>query len=208
MQINPTKITNFERSDAELQAFWLFCIFVAGKNADRAGRCVGKLLSHSQAQYPNTPFSYLASLGETGIHNVLVCHRVGQYARITRAILESLSLDLRDASAEELQGVFGVGPKTARFFILHSRRSVNVAVLDTHILRWMREHGIEDAPKSTPPRAKYAHFESLFLCLANVYFPHLSTAEVDLLIWCQYSGRFDGEEFPEPVLPAELQSYS
>ena len=36
MEIVPTSITNFERSDRQLQAFWLFSMFVAGKNSDFA----------------------------------------------------------------------------------------------------------------------------------------------------------------------------
>lgn len=208
MQIIPTKITDYSRTDAELQAFWLFCIFVAGKNADHAGRCVAKVLAKvgrpdAWGITHETPFALLNHLGETGIHNLLLVHRVGQYTRVTRAILESLHLDLRTASIEDLEKVFGVGPKTARFFVLHSRAGACVAVLDTHILRWLREHDVEDAPKSTPNRKHYARFEATWLTLYPFYFPCCTPAEADLLIWCQYSGRFDGEDFPEPRLPGE-----
>jgi len=198
MRIVPTQITNYNRTDAELQAFWLFCILVAGKNADTAAGVLGRMLQ--EVPEGSTPFEYLRSLGSIALRNSLVAHRAGQYARVTRAIEESLSLDLRTASIEDLEGIFGVGPKTARFFVLHSRPGVRVAVLDTHILKWLRDHH-EFAPKSTPGRRQYAELERAFLRLADAYFPGVAIADVDLLIWCEVSGRLEG--VPEPELPAE-----
>ena len=32
--IDPKDITNYSRTDSELQSFWIFCILVAGKNSD------------------------------------------------------------------------------------------------------------------------------------------------------------------------------
>ena len=30
----PADITNYNRTDVELQTFWLFCVLIAGKNSD------------------------------------------------------------------------------------------------------------------------------------------------------------------------------
>lgn len=194
----PTQITNYNRTDAELQAFWLFCIMVAGKNADTAARVISRLLQ--EVPEGSTPFEYLKSLGSIALRNSLVAHRAGQYARITRAIEESLNLDLRTATVEDLEKIFGIGPKTARFFLLHSRPNQRLAVLDTHILKWMRSHKVP-VPPSTPTRKHYDGFERVFLALADAYFPGVAIADVDLLIWCEVSGRLEG--VPEPELPAE-----
>lgn len=201
MQIVPTQITNYDRTDAELQAFWLFCVLVAGKNADGAARVIGRMLSNANIG-ERTPFDYLKQLGEIGIRNALVANRAGQYAGVTRAIVESLDIDLRTATVDRLESVFGVGPKTARFFLLHSRPGIEVAVLDTHVCKWLRDHSIKVPEHLT--RKHYVKIEPLFIALAKSNFPGMSIADIDLLIWCQYSGRFQGEDFPEPRVPGHL----
>lgn len=188
MPIDPVKITDFNRSDRELSLFWLFCIMVAGKNADQTAAKVAKLA----ASVPQDVdlFRWLAT--EPDLHNLLVAHRVGQYGRIKLAIEQSAELDLRTASVTQLQAVHGIGPKTARFFLLHSRPGVEVAVLDTHILRWMRERfGLVDLPTSTPSVTQYLRIEPVALNLMRATFPGLTIAEADLMIWATMSGRLE-----------------
>lgn len=193
--IKPTEITNFNRTDAELEAFWLFSLFVAGKNSDYAGRCLARIINRSDSVWDGlSPFEIFRTMTETQIRNVLVASKIGQYGRLTKAIQQSVNLDLRTCSLEDLLAVHGVGPKTARFFLLHSRRDAEHAVLDTHILSWLRSHGVEDAPKATPQNAKlYSQLEETFLRLAELWFPNVPLAEVDLLIWMQESGRLSDE---------------
>jgi thermostable 8-oxoguanine DNA glycosylase len=188
--IEPKSVTNFNRSDAELQTFWLFSIFVAGKNSDVASRCLARFLARF---HDKKPFEALGELGETGIRNHLVAHRVGQYDRITKALVDSIGLDLRSCSLEDLLAVRGVGNKTARFFLLHSRPDIKVAVLDTHVLKWMASKVPEDAiPKVTPTNPKiYQALEQKFLVLAGIYHPTTAIADLDLLIWTEQSGRLD-----------------
>ena len=87
MNIDPKNITNFSRTTAELQSFWLFSLFVAGKNSDYAAGCLARLLHKARFNEQN-PFDYLRELGETGIHNALVAAKVGQYSRLTKAIVQ------------------------------------------------------------------------------------------------------------------------
>lgn len=189
--IAPTAITNFNRTQDELETFWIFSILVAGKDSDITSRKVGQLLSRRDTL---TPFQYLRE-NENVIHNLLVANKVGQYGRIERALRESLNLDLRTASLADLMNVFGVGPKSARFFMLHSREHCDCAVLDVHILRWMRKRGVE-TPEQTPSGKKYLELERIFLSLARAEFPNVPTAQVDLLIWATESGRIT-EETPD-----------
>lgn len=199
--INPLRITNFKRTDTELQVFWIFCILVAGKNADNAARVIARILSRMPLE-EYTPFQCFRALGELGIRNALVAARAGQYDRVSRAIRESLDLDLRTASVEDLENIFGVGPKTARFFLLHSRPGMEVAVIDTHIRKFLNYH-LQDVPRHLS-RKQYAELEPVFISLAKAYFPGMAIADVDLLLWAQYSGRFDSEDaYPEPRLPME-----
>ena len=188
-------ITKTDRTDFELQMFWVYCICVAGKNADYASRVVGKMLS--QRPQEQSPFDYLTTEGEVALRNRLVAHKVGQYTRITRAIWESRELNLRECTHRMLEEIYGVGPKTARFFILHSRRDALVAVLDTHILRWLREvHGLDGIPLQTPQdRAHYHRVEIVALRMMRLDFPGVPLAEADMMIWSVMSGRSDGGDF-------------
>jgi thermostable 8-oxoguanine DNA glycosylase len=187
--INPTSITNFNRSTAEKQAFWIFCVLVAGRNSNFAAQKVAQLLQKS-AQLGVLPFEFFRSLGEVGLDNFLRAHRVGQYSRISQAIYGSLDLDLNICTLDSLLTIYGVGPKTARFFLLHTRQHEKYAVLDTHILKWLVSCGVEGVPTSTPQNQKtYKHFERVFLSLVEHRFPLLSLAQVDLIIWSEMSGR-------------------
>jgi len=185
--IKPTSITNFDRSDAELETFWIFCLVVAGKNSDWAAQKVLLLLSKRGAL---TPFQYLRQ-NQNALHNLLVANKVGQYTRMERAITQSLDVNLRTASVEELEGIFGVGPKTASFFLMHSRADFDGAVLDVHILRWLRDNGCEDAPIQTPSSnpVLYRRLSKLWSLLSAAKYPMTTPAERDLLIWAKYSGR-------------------
>jgi len=190
LTIDPKQITNFSRTTSELQAFFLFGLFCAGKNSDYASRCLSKLLHKSEG---DTPFEILKNLGETGIHNALVASKIGQYSRLTKAICQAVDLDLHSCSLEDLLNVHGVGQKTARFFLLHTRSNVKCAVLDTHILKFLRDNAV-DAPQNTPTSIKqYEMLEKQFLFLIDSHFPFMSVADVDLTLWKKYSGR--SEEF-------------
>ena len=187
----PTEITHYNRTDYELEVFWLFCILVAGKNSDTTSRVLARFLS--QLPEDQTPFEGIRELGEEGLHNLLVSHRVGQYNRITKAIWQSLDLDLRNCTREDLMNIYGVSHKTSRFFLLHSREFCEEIVLDTHILRWMREKcGVEDAPDNTPQNTeKYTALADLCKYLMKIHYPSMNLAAIDLLIWTQMSGRLD-----------------
>ena len=163
---------------------------VAGKNSDQTATKLGTMLSRC-VRDDELPFDWLRA-NEHSVHNVLVANRIGQYTRIERAIRESVNLDLRNASIKELESVYGVGPKTARFFVLHTRKNIRCAVLDTHILKWLKGKMPNiSIPSSTPSGEKYDSLERMFLVFANAEFPGLSVAEIDLLIWSKQSGRME-----------------
>ena len=198
--IDPKKITNFTRTQAELQSFFLFGLFCAGKNSDYAAKCLACLLVNRTG---DTPFQILKELGETGIHNALVASRIGQYGRLTKAVMDAVDLDLSTCTLEELMKVHGVGQKTARFFLLHTRPDCQCAVLDTHILKWLRDNQV-DAPQNTPTSVKqYKDLEEKFLFLANINFPFMSIADVDLILWMKYSGRLDDDKYSAPTFIGE-----
>jgi len=197
--MTPLTVTKFDRTEEELQYFWIYCIIVAGKNSDWASRTTGKLFRRKPQGM--LPFEFLRNEGH-GLHNTLIANRVGQYKRITEAIQQSYDIDLATCTIEDLEKIYGVGPKTARFFILHSRRDSECAVLDTHILRYLRDKKLSiKIPKVTPQnRSTYEQLSDLVISFIKMDFPNLSLAEADLLIWSNYSGRFNNDiKFAEDI---------
>jgi thermostable 8-oxoguanine DNA glycosylase len=187
--ITPTNITNYNRTQEELEEFALFTILVAGKKADQTAQKLDLFLSKRKefGAEDLSPFEFIEYLVRGSLLTpTLKSVKFGQYNRIFNAFKEITKhknrLDF--VTPYELEQINGIGSKTSRFFVLHSRANQNYAVLDTHILRWLRDHGV-DAPKSTPSGKKYEELEKRFLTYAREY--GIKPAELDLQIWTSYS---------------------
>lgn len=204
--IDPTDVTKFDRTDAELEEFFLFCCVVAGKTA----MVQAKLLEGFIQSLPcpeGTPFQRIFAQclsSKVTLIDRLRDSRLGQYNRLQRCFKQAVGTfsqdaltcsimgvmpcgrTLRDCTVEDLESIPGIGPKTARFFLLHTRENQKIAALDTHILHYMRDQGI-DTPKGTPGKgAKYRELEVKFVELAEA--SGMSIADFDLKVWRQYSG--------------------
>jgi thermostable 8-oxoguanine DNA glycosylase len=177
--IDPYKITNFKRSQEELEEFLLFAIAVAGKNATTTAAALERFLKLSRAK---TPFAKVKSMikRQTLIDNLKTAG-IGQYTRISKAYQAVLTLDLKRDPLEKFLAVKGIGPKTARFFLMHSRPNQNLAVIDVHIKRWLLEN--TDVPAS----ASYEEMEREFLTQAQKR--KISPADFDLMLWTQMRDR-------------------
>jgi thermostable 8-oxoguanine DNA glycosylase len=183
--VDPHQITNYNRSVEELQAFWLFAILAAGKKAVIQAQKLAEFLQPIENE-DIRPFEYLMGLTHlNALDDAIREHKLGQYNRVSRCFTESMRLDMEKVDVYDLERIYGVGPKTARFFLLHSREDEELAVLDTHILRWMREELGVNAPKTTPTGDKYAELEEIFLEHANSL--NISPADLDLSIWKRYT---------------------
>ena len=177
-------IENYSRSDEELIQFWHFSLFVRGKNAD----VQAKKLALFHDLLPPASFLTTPVVDPGRLHTALLTIRSGQYESLTRAIHEThermavVGSDfLRLSQPSDLESIAGVGPKTARYFIMYSRPNAQVAALDTHILRWLQEQGY-DAPKATPSSPDtYRRLEKAFLyeCERRGRAP----SDLDLDIW-------------------------
>jgi len=161
-------------NDYTLEKFLLTAVF-AGKWAHTQQAKLNQFLEDLQRVYPNwTPLKALARQRPDEIRLGLLMVRMGQYTRrtqtlaqLSRAVYPShgTPLDLHTCSPEALEKIHGLGMKTSRFFIMHSRKSPDYAVLDAHILAYMRTYGVADSiPKSTPTEPKeYARLEAAWL---------------------------------------------
>jgi len=191
--IDPTTITNYNRTEAELEEFLLFCIMVAGKNAKQTAKKLDSFLFGTLGIIsPLDWIQNLVNLEKNGISKnfpLMYCmkqHKLGQYNRLEQAFKGILQFkgNLKNVSVEELESVSGIGSKTSRFFVLHSRPDQQIAVLDTHILKWMYSQGY-DVPKATPRKDLYGKIEKDFL--TEAWKREKTPAEFDLEIWKSYA---------------------
>lgn len=183
--IDPTRITNFKRTKSELEELLLFCIIVAGKTASIQAKKLDLFLKDDISL---SPFQLLDSYLRKGILlDKIKEAKLGQYNRLEKAFAQVLNLDVFNCTVAELENIMGIGPKTARFYILHSRSNQQVAVLDTHLLKWLREELGLNAPKSTPNSKQYLILEKEFLSYCKEH--KKNPATLDLEIWNKYSSQ-------------------
>lgn len=189
--IDPKNITKFDNSTEELEETILWWILAAGKNAITASRCLEKFLVEIHDLFETKerkPFCCLRKLEKDQICNYLKKNGVGCYTNKSRSFFEiSRSyLDLKKCTAFELEKIYGIGMKTSRCFIIHSRKNAKYAGLDVHLLRYLKDQGY-DVPSQTPNKKNYLKLEKIFLDIVEK--AKMTVADFDLMIWKQYSGR-------------------
>lgn len=194
LMVNPTKITNFLLSHHETEEVLLFWVCAAGKNGTTAAKCLDSLLSTWQESASKTnlnpsPFDIIRHISHVGdLATEMKKNGIGCYNAKAKTFLSLVlkCMDLKKCTVEDLESIPGIGPKTARCFLIHSRPNQQYAGLDTHILKFLRDKGHE-VPKSTPTGKKYRELETVFL--KYVVESGMTVADFDLMIWNDYRNR-------------------
>lgn len=181
--IDPKNITNYNRTRVELEEFLLFAICVAGKSSSQIAPKINALCAEAK-DCGDTPLEYLAWIIHQGeLLGVLQQYKLGKYNTLVQSFKDILNLNLRSCTVDDLEACHGIGPKTARFFLLHSRPNQKFAVLDTHLLKYVREHIDPSAPKQTPSGKRYKDIEKKVLDNVQVD----NWADFDLGVWASYA---------------------
>lgn len=182
--IDPTTITNFNQTGAELEEVLLFWICVSGKTASVVARQLNDLLNSLKGK---SPFDKIKKVGENKLPELLKSFGIGCYNSKSKSLWQIVNadLDLRTCTVDDLEKIHGIGRKTSRCFIMHSRPDAQYAGLDTHALKFLRDKG-HNVPASTPASKRlYLEIEKLFL--EYVKKSKKSVAEFDLDIWRSYA---------------------
>ncbi len=201
--IDPSNVTNPARTEPELEEFLLFCVVVAGKNADQQARKLDRFLG------PRKPFAYIRASDREGTLDARLREvRLGKYSLLARSFRELArsGADLRRCGWEDLTRFPGIGIKTAKFFVLHSRRGEMHGVLDTHVLGWMRDHWepgsrrTSAVPRHSPQDpAHYRFWETVYFGMVSARHHAAAAGAVDwarfdLDLWKERRG--DGAALP------------
>jgi hypothetical protein len=196
--IDPSNVTHCSRSPAELEEFLLFCVVVAGKNADQQARKLERFLGG------RSPFAFIRRSDREGkLERRLRRVRMGKYSLLVRSFrqLSGSGIDLGTCTWEDLTRFPGIGLKTAKFFVLHSRAGEMHGVLDTHVLGWMRDRAASAAPRpiavprhSPQDPASYRFWETVYFGMVAAHRhgegkpPVTGWARFDLDLWKERRG--------------------
>lgn len=190
----------YDATDSQLQEFLLLSLFVAGKNAvvqqHKLNWFLERLREYIARDKDPDQVSWLQRIhriSDSDLEEHLRYCAAGQYTRLTTALswlahnVIEHGMDLRTCTRKDLCEVPGIGFKTASFFIIYTRRGMQYACLDTHILRWLREErGWEDCPKASPQAVtRYKYWEQIYLREAEAL--RRDPTELDFEIWLRYS---------------------
>lgn len=189
--IDPKKVTKYDRNETQLQEFLLYCVCVAGKKSEIETRKLDKFLSGA------SPFKLIRKLLKSssvifndGLMEHLSKNKIAPYKQRWNSFKDVATLlpdNLSEVTLDELQQVRGISTKTSRFFLTHSREDFDEPVLDTHILRYLKDVG-HDVPSSTPQNPNvYGKVASLFKKEADL--AEMSVTDFDLKVWTEYSYR-------------------
>ena len=172
---------------------------VAGKSAKFATNATKKFIAGAHSHEAAFDFTKRLIKDNILLGYLRAC-KVGNYTKVNKAFRELVeaNLDLLTCTVEQLEAIHGIGPKTARFFIMWTRGEQNLAALDVHVLRWLAYLGY-DVPAQTPTGAKYMEIQTVFLNEAEAR--GMGARELDAKVWeyCSQGGHKDGE------WPAELK---
>lgn len=190
--IDAINVTNFNQTRSQLQEFILFWIAAAGKNGVVAARSIhnflkdAKRISGCRSKYP---FEIVKALGKDRLSEVLKRNGIGCYSMTHKGgtiwQIANSGIDLKNCTLDELESIKGIGFKTSRCFMIHSRLFPGVAGIDTHALKRLRDEGYQNVPLSTPTsRREYLKWEREFVKLQEN--SGKSMAEFDLDNWNRY----------------------
>jgi hypothetical protein len=184
--IDPTAITKYDRTHAELEELLLNAITFAGKNARQQAQKMHALFGGQK----KSPFALIRGWTKSKtLTKQLKQVRIGKYILLSKSFTELAHsrIDLAVCTVEDLEAFPGIGAKTARLFVLHSRKGQEFAVIDTHMLKEMRALNMTTL-RTTPAGKKYSELEKKLVT-------HLKKngiedfAEYDLNVWKKYALR-------------------
>lgn len=180
---NPLDLWPLE-SVAEREKLAVFGVLVANKDAAQTWDKAQRLFVHDER-----PFATLRRLERQGeLYDKLLELKVGQYTRVFKTLRHFAGLP-ESWAWQDLQKGPGNLLKTARLVGMYTRPPARVAVLDIHVLAFLRQEFPHcRVPKDTPSRlGEYLVLEHFFLKSADRR--GLEPWQLDREVWRGRRGR-------------------
>lgn len=177
--IDPLALTCFTRTHTQLEAFLLLCVCAAWGPLQTQAERLAWLLRPSIG----APISWLRthSLDYAVQLRKLRTSRLCPSAEMLHDAIAQASVikDLATVPLERLYARIWLRPCYANMFVLHSRKSQHLAVIDTTAMRWLRAHGVA-VPKASAHRitaASSARLQEEWLKLYPATFVGMTAAQ-------------------------------
>jgi len=182
---NPPHISTAR--DGELEEFLLFTAAVAGHNAKRTAKLLHDWLDYHHPGYLS-PMPTLHSFYpyKNKLADDLKEHGFGCYTQRAKSFIEIFSaitiVGVRNFTFDRLIDIYGIGLKSASFFLAYTGMDENRVILDTHVLQWLKRQGWPRVPKSTPRTVgKYDELSLYFR--AEAARRQMTVLDLDRQIW-------------------------
>lgn len=176
---------------AEAERKLLYAIVVAGKSAKFAENRMKRFLIFMRVD--ETPLGMIRCHGYNKMAAEVRNAATGNYRRVISAFWEVAKHDIYSWTLERLEKIDGIGPKTSRFWMKWACGNQDYAILDTHILKWLKYLGYK-VPKSTPPQPRYDEIEGIYIREVKKRFNE-RWGLADTMIWefCRDGGHKTGD---------------
>lgn len=159
----------------------MFACCVHGKTAAVQAEKFNSILEALSTVNPELrPLSIWMTMDSDEQVDLLKQYKLGQYTKIAKA-WNHLAAVTPPFTVANLLKVPGIGPKTARFITVYSGTDANRAVLDVHVMRWMRQQKLWKLPGAPKNAKEYERAETIFLAKAREL--GVTPAELDTQIW-------------------------
>jgi N-glycosylase/DNA lyase len=166
-----------------------YCLLTPQSSARSAALAMEALRA---AGYPGAPVDPAPALRGNGyyirFHLTKSRHLLAAAARraeIVEAVAAARGSDGRELRAWLVREIKGLGWKEASHF-LRNIGFRNLAILDRHVLRNLRRHGVIRAIPASLPEKRYLAIEGAFLTFAAAV--GVSMDELDLVFWSRETG--------------------
>lgn len=206
--VDPYNLDQYRGSTAARQEALLYCLASPGRVAWVTARNLWLLLRlfPHESDGSHLPYESIFSILPAP-HRPLAMCGFGNRSQLARAwgyaVFNVDVDDLRHMTVANLVKIPHCGLKTARLIVENlvapeerHPQDRRIAILDVHVLRWLREHGHPDAPKTTPQNhSVYRIWESVWLDMRDA-----GLADNDLRLWRSLARRPPDDWKTRPIL--------
>jgi len=193
---------NWANTREKRELVLLFSIMAAGKSANRTSDALNYMMHTLPG---NTPFDKIRTMVKRqDALEKLKTFRIGQHNRILKAFraVVDFDVDATPPDPEKLREIPGIGLKTSCFVSLVYDRTLPVAVLDTHVLKFLRNRLEIEAPMGTPTSVRiYDRLSKPIIRLAELL--GVTYGDLNIVLW--RLGKEGKANFPNSLMVMELK---
>lgn len=174
------------------ESFVLFSVMVAGKSSTMMMNKTNNLIDDiiKDSEKPKSLFDFIINnYSDNDFESLMLLlkkNKTGKYSLLLKFFtdIKNTKINVSKCSLQDLEQIKGIGKKSSRFFMLYNREDIqDIAVLDTHILKFLSSNGVKDVPKQTPSGKQYNRLEQEFIALSRKIEPKMSIYDLDFQLW-------------------------